>query len=90
MVRAIRLAYLERFGVELEPAITSIDGDELSLEWNTKRHYAELEIVDGALSWFFRDRDTGEIQGTEGEPQAPDALIDSLHALISAAAKSPR
>lgn len=73
--------YLNKFQVILKPGITSIDGDELSVEWNTKTHYVEIEIIQEKLAWFFRDRSTGEIQGYENLTQVPELLLVCLHRL---------
>ncbi len=50
--------------------ITQLMGDgAIQLAWDNGRKYVDVEVLpDGNFHWYFRDRDTGEVLGTEDEP----------------------
>ena len=41
----------------------------IQLAWDNGQKYLDVEVLpDGNLHWYFRDRETGEVLGTEDEP----------------------
>ncbi|MBF0547748.1 MAG: hypothetical protein HQM08_25135 [Candidatus Riflebacteria bacterium] len=43
----------------------------IQLAWDAGRFYLEIEVrKDCKLEWFFRDRDTNQLDGTEDEPES--------------------
>lgn len=59
----------------------------IQLAWDAGRFYLEIDVrADGKLEWFFRDRDTNTLDGTEDEPESTvsPALLERLGIVVSA------
>ncbi len=59
----------------------------IQLAWDAGRLYLEIDVrADGKLEWFFRDRDTNTLDGTEDEPESTvsPALFERLSTVVSA------
>lgn len=59
----------KHFGKELLPPLTAVTADgAIQLSWDSGKQYFDIELLpDGCVLWFFRDRDTREIAGTDDE-----------------------
>lgn len=57
-----------RLGIGLPVPLTQTTDEAIQLAWENGRHYFDVEIYpDGSLEWFYRDRESGEVEGTEDE-----------------------
>ena len=57
----------------------------IQLAWDAGRFYLEIEVRrDGKLEWFFRDRKTNYLAGTEEEPESAVslALLNRLRQVV--------
>ena len=53
------------------PAVLPRSDNSVRLVWETRRLHLEADIFDDqTMEWFFRDRQSGEIAGTDDEPHA--------------------
>ena len=60
--------------------------DAIQLYWDTGSKYLEIDVYsDGTLHWFYKDRTTGERDGTDDERELgiPSHLLGHLVALVS-------
>jgi hypothetical protein len=58
----------------------------IQLAWDQGRHYTEIDILpDEHIEWFYRDRETNELDGTEEESESTisEALIRRLRLTVS-------
>lgn len=59
------------------PLTQPTNAGNIQLAWDKGRHYVEVDILpDGRLEWFYRDRETNELDGTEEEPDS--AISEAL------------
>lgn len=81
-VRAFWEELKNRIGRPLRLPITMPAGDgSIQLAWSTKEHYLDIDMfADGSYEWFYRNRFTDELDGTENERCT--ALSAPLLALI--------
>jgi len=66
-VRKIWTDLWDQIGFRLRVPMTQITSDgAVQLSWDSGRHYLDIDVYpDGSLAWFYRDRTTGELNGTE-------------------------
>jgi hypothetical protein len=76
-----------RFSYTLPLPLTQPTNDgNIQLAWDQGRHYVEIDVCpDGQLEWFYRDRETNELDGTEDDPESAvsEALLRRLRLTIS-------
>jgi hypothetical protein len=59
----------DRLGPRLAVPLTqpTVDG-AIQLAWDAGRHYLDIDIFsDGTMQWFYRDRETKELDGSPDE-----------------------
>jgi len=66
------------------PTAGPTEDEWLYLAWNSNTHYLEVEFhTDGRVEWFYRDRRTGETEGTETPvPAVPEAVFVRLRSFV--------
>ena len=68
------------------PLTQSTHRGAIQLAWDAGRHYVEIDVLsDGRVEWFYRDRETNTLDGTEDEPVAIipyAALIERLKMVL--------
>lgn len=76
---ADRVEALERFvGFKLRPAITYATDNVVSLSWNDEREFFEVELSRGGFEWFYRDRVTKAVDGSETRGPLPTRALELL------------
>lgn len=60
----------KQLGVDCPVPITQATGEgNLLFAWDNGRRYIDIEATpQGRFCWYFRDRESGEVQGTSDEP----------------------
>ena len=58
--------------------LTQLTGEgAIQMSWDSGRYYFDVDVFPDGLEWFFRDRETKVIEGTDDERVAelpPDAM----------------
>lgn len=84
-VRSIWAELNERLGRRLPlPITTPTDEGTVQLAWNTKTQYVDIEVYpDGSIEWFYRNRTTDEVDGTDDERclEISDSLLARMRFL---------
>lgn len=71
--------------VDLHPPVTQVLNENVSMVWNTKTRVFELEVApDGKIYWFYRNRMSREIAGTEdeGEVEVSEEAVKRLRSVL--------
>jgi hypothetical protein len=86
-VRKIWTVLLDQLGFRLRLPMTQLTPDgAIQLSWDSGRHYVDIDIhPDGSLAWFYRDRTTGALDGTEEDTliSLPNDLLARLTLLLT-------
>jgi hypothetical protein len=74
-------------GFPLPLAQPTGEGGTLQLAWDNGIHYVEAEVhPNGTMDWFYRNRATNEVDGTEDpmpiQPTLPEALLERLSLVL--------
>ncbi len=79
-----------RLGPDCPLPITQPMGDgAIQLAWDNGQKYLDVEVLpDGNLHWYFRDRETGEVLGTEDE--SIQKLTPEFFSKLAELAQKPR
>lgn len=82
-VRQIWSQITRRFGALIAPpAAGLLDNGVFFMSWSRGPHYCEIELTaDGSIEWFYKNRETRDLAGTEGE--AETSLSSSLMSRLS-------
>ena len=71
----------------LTPPLTHrTDGGVIQVAWDSGNVYVDIEVFkDGNIEWFYRNRVTGALDGTDGAVSSspvPDALVARINELL--------
>lgn len=71
LVKAIWSKVVERYGTKATPPAAGLfDGRIFFVSWDIGPHYLEFELSsDGTVEWFYKNRETGELEGTTGDAE---------------------
>jgi len=78
----------EHLGPKLRVPLTqpTVDG-AIQLAWDAGRHYLDIDVFsDGTMQWFYRDRQTKELDGSPDDARAtgiPPELVRRLEVVLS-------
>jgi hypothetical protein len=72
----------DRLGQRLPLPLTKpTSSGAIQLAWDAGRYYVEIDVLPaGELEWFFRDRESKEVDGTDEDPVVglPPELVERL------------
>jgi len=72
------------FQKEVLPPFTQMTGEgAVQLAWSSPKQIFDVEIFpDNTVLWFYRNRETREVAGTEDEENPPQALTPEGYAFL--------
>lgn len=65
--------------------LTQLTGEgAIQMSWDSGRYYFDVDVFPDGLEWFFRDRETKQIEGTDDErvPKLPPEAMRFLGLIL--------
>jgi len=80
-------ALRDKFTVRLPTPLTQLTNmNAVQLAWDSGRYYLDIDVFpDGTLQWFFRDRSSNELDGTDDDEfleHVPNPLLQRLDLVL--------